>query len=203
MSKAIKDASKYQNSSGKVTADYFAEAFSKNGVRPSYIPGNDVNKLKDAITNGNVVLLGKDSSNKTKSKSPFGPAGHYVLATGLSKDGKYVYINDPESKRANQKYPIDILNHTSIGISTLGNITSKLAGKIKDKLKLFAGSAKYKYLFSGDSRTVGIQLTLGDSHPETLFVAKAGIGYQWMKDHAWSQIKQNLDEKYSKGGIRL
>lgn len=194
MSKAIKDASKYQNSSGKVTADYFAEAFSKNGVRPSYIPGNDINKLKDAITNGNVVLLGKDSSNKTKSKSPFGPAGHYVLATGLSKDGKYVYINDPESKRANQKYPVDILNHTSIGISTLGNITSKLAGKIKDKLKLFAGSAKYKYLFSGDSRTVGIQLTLGDSHPETLFVAKAGIGYQWMKDHAWSQIKQNLDE---------
>ena len=194
MSKAIKDASKYQNPSGKVTADYFAEAFSKNGVRPSYIPGNDINKLKDAITNGNVVLLGKDSSNKTKSKSPFGPAGHYVLATGLSKDGKYVYINDPESKRANQKYPVDILNHTSIGISTLGNITSKLAGKIKDKLKLFAGSAKYKYLFSGDSRTVGIQLTLGDSHPETLFVAKAGIGYQWMKDHAWSQIKQNLDE---------
>lgn len=194
MPKAIKDASKYQNSSGKVTADYFAEAFSKNGVRPSYIPGNDINKLKDAITNGNVVLLGKDSSNKTKSKSPFGPAGHYVLATGLSKDGKYVYINDPESKRANQKYPVDILNHTSIGISTLGNITSKLAGKIKDKLKLFAGSAKYKYLFSGDSRTVGIQLTLGDSHPETLFVAKAGIGYQWMKDHAWSQIKQNLDE---------
>lgn len=194
MSKAIKDASKYQNSSGKVTADYFAEAFSKNGVRPSYIPGNDINKLKDAITNGNVVLLGKDSSNKTKSKSPFGPAGHYVLATGLSKDGKYVYINDPESKRANQKYPVDILNHTSIGISTLGNITSNLAGKIKDKLKLFAGSAKYKYLFSGDSRTVGIQLTLGDRHPETLFVAKAGIGYQWMKDHAWSQIKQNLDE---------
>lgn len=191
---AIKDATKYQNSSGKVTADYFADTFTKNGIRPSFIPGNNIDKLKKSITNGNVVLLGKDSSNNTKSRSPFGPSGHYVLATGLSSDGKYVYIDDPESKKANQKYPVDILKHTSLGISTFGNITSKIADKIKDKLKLLAGTAKYKYLFSGDSRTVGIQLSLGDSKPDTLFVAKAGIGYQWMKDHAWSQIKQNLND---------
>ena len=194
MTTAIKDAAKYQNSSGKVTADYFADTFTKNGIRPSFIPGNNIDKLKKSITNGNVVLLGKDSSNNTKSRSPFGPSGHYVLATGLSSDGKYVYIDDPESKKANQKYPVDILKHTSLGISTFGNITSKIAYKIKDKLKLLAGTAKYKYLFSGDSRTVGIQLSLGDSKPDTLFVAKAGIGYQWMKDHAWSQIKQNLND---------
>ena len=194
MTTAIKDAAKYQNSSGKVTADYFADTFTKNGIRPSFIPGNNIDKLKKSITNGNVVLLGKDSSNNTKSRSPFGPSGHYVLATGLSSDGKYVYIDDPESKKANQKYPVDILKHTSLGISTFGNITSKIADKIKDKLKLLAGTAKYKYLFSGDSRTVGIQLSLGDSKPDTLFVAKAGIGYQWMKDHAWSQIKQNLND---------
>ena len=194
MTTAIKDAAKYQNSSGKVTADYFADTFTKNGIRPSFIPGNNIDKLKKSITNGNVVLLGKDSSNNTKSRSPFGPSGHYVLATGLSNDGKYVYIDDPESKKANQKYPVDILKHTSLGISTFGNITSKIADKIKDKLKLLAGTAKYKYLFSGDSRTVGIQLSLGDSKPDTLFVAKAGIGYQWMKDHAWSQIKQNLND---------
>ena len=194
MTTAIKDASKYQNSSGKVTADYFADTFTKNGIRPSFIPGNNIDELKKSITNGNVVLLGKDSSNNAKSRSPFGPSGHYVLATGLSNDGKYVYIDDPESKKANQKYPVDILKHTSLGISTFGNITSKIAGKIKDKLKLLAGTAKYKYLFSGDSRTVGIQLSLGDSKPDTLFVAKAGIGYQWMKDHAWSQIKQNLND---------
>lgn len=194
MTTAIKDAVKYQNSSGKVTADYFADTFTKNGIRPSFIPGNNIDKLKKSITNGNVVLLGKDSSNNMKSRSPFGPSGHYVLATGLSNDGKYVYIDDPESKKANQKYPVDILKHTSLGISTFGNITSKIADKIKDKLKLLAGTAKYKYLFSGDSRTVGIQLSLGDSKPDTLFVAKAGIGYQWMKDHAWSQIKQNLND---------
>ena len=194
MTTAIKDAAKYQNSSGKVTADYFADTFTKNGIRPSFIPGNNIDELKKSITNGNVVLLGKDSSNNAKSRSPFGPSGHYVLATGLSSDGKYVYIDDPESKKANQKYPADILKHTSLGISTFGNITSKIADKIKDKLKLLAGTAKYKYLFSGDSRTVGIQLSLGDSKPDTLFVAKAGIGYQWMKDHAWSQIKQNLND---------
>lgn len=194
MTTAIKDAAKYQNSSGKVTADYFADTFTKNGIRPSFIPGTNIDELKKSITNGNVVLLGKDSSNNAKSRSPFGPSGHYVLATGLSNDGKYVYIDDPESKKANQKYPVDILKHTSLGISTFGNITSKIADKIKDKLKLLAGTAKYKYLFSGDSRTVGIQLSLGDSKPDTLFVAKAGIGYQWMKDHAWSQIKQNLND---------
>lgn len=194
MTTAIKDAAKYQNSSGKVTADYFADTFTKNGIRPSFIPGNNIDELKKSITNGNVVLLGKDSSNNAKSRSPFGPSGHYVLATGLSNDGKYVYIDDPESKKANQKYPVDILKHTSLGISTFGNVTSKIADKIKDKLKLLAGTAKYKYLFSGDSRTVGIQLSLGDSKPDTLFVAKAGIGYQWMKDHAWSQIKQNLND---------
>lgn len=193
MSKAIKDASKYQNSSGKVTADYFAEAFSKNGIKSSFIPGNNIDKLKGAITNGSVVLLGKDSYNKNKSISPFGPSGHYVLATGLSKDGKYVYIDDPEAKKANKKYPIDILKHTSIGISTLGNITSKISDKVREKLKLFAGTANYKYLFSGDSRTVGISLSIGTDHPETFFIAKVGIGYQWMKDHAWSQIKRYLD----------
>ena len=194
MNKAIKDASKYQNSSGNVTADYFADTFTKNGINPSFIVGNNVDNLKSAISKGNVVLLGKDKSNKNKTRSPFGPTGHYVLATGLSKDGKYVLINDPESKTANKKYSIDILKHTSLGISTIGSTALKITDKIKEKLKALAGAANYKYLFSGDSRTVGIQWTVEKDHPETQFIAKAGIGYQWMKDTAWSQIKDSMDK---------
>ena len=202
MNTAIKDAAKYQNTSGKVTADYFADTYLRNGVKPSFII-NNVDKLKNAISAGNVVLLGKDSKNRSKTSSPFGPAGHYVLATGLSKDGKYVYINDPESKTSNKRYPISILSKASLGISALGGSISKINAAIRNKLKGLAGVGKYKYVFSGDSRTVGISLSVASSRPEIYFVAKAGIGYQWMKDHALDQIYRRLDEDNSVKAVFL
>ena len=202
MNTAIKDAAKYQNTSGKVTVDYFADTYLRNGVKPSFIV-NNVDKLKNAISAGNVVLLGKDSKNRSKTSSPFGPAGHYVLATGLSKDGKYVYINDPESKTSNKRYPINILSKASLGISALGGSISKINAAIRNKLKGLAGVGKYKYVFSGDSRTVGISLSVASSRPEIYFVAKAGIGYQWMKDHALDQIYRRLDEDNSVKAVFL
>ena len=192
MNNAIKNASKYQNNNGEVTADYFADEFIKNGINPSYIAGTDISKLKSAISRGNVVLLGKDTSNNTKNKSPFGPSGHYVLATGLSNDGKYVYINDPESRSGNKKYSVDILKHTILGVNTIGGTAIKLTSKIRNKLKLFYGKAKYTYIFTGDSRTVGMELAVGSKHPETKFIAQISIGYSWMKNNAIPQIVSSM-----------
>ena len=124
MNTAIKNASRYQNSSGDVTADYFADEFARNGVKSSYISGGNTGALKSAISKGSTVLLGRDSSNTSKSKSPFGPNGHYVLATGMSKDGKSVYVNDPEAKTGNKKYSSDILKHTVLGVNASGGASN-------------------------------------------------------------------------------
>ena len=126
MNTAIKNASRYQNSSGDVTADYFADEFARNGVKSSYISGGNTGALKSAISKGSTVLLGRDSSNTSKSKSPFGPNGHYVLATGMSKDGKSVYVNDPEAKTGNKKYSSDILKHTVLGVNASGGASNIL-----------------------------------------------------------------------------
>ena len=124
MNTAIKNASRYQNSSGDVTADYFADEFARNGVKSSYISGGNTGALKSAISKGSTVLLGRDSSNTSKSKSPFGSNGHYVLATGMSKDGKSVYVNDPEAKTGNKKYSSDILKHTVLGVNASGGASN-------------------------------------------------------------------------------
>ena len=51
--------------------------------------------------------MGSDASNTSKANSPFGPNPHYVVANGLSADGKYIYINDPESSTPNIRYRAD------------------------------------------------------------------------------------------------
>lgn len=196
MNTAIRDASKYQNNTGDVTADYFADEFARNGIQASYISGSNTNALKSAISKGNVVLLGKDASNTTKAKSPFGPSGHYILATGMSNDGKSIYVNDPEAKRGNKKYPSDILKHTVLGVNASGG-SSKISDKIKNKLKSFFGKATYTYVFAGDSRTVGIEQAVGKKHSDTKFIAKTSMGYSWLKSTAESQISSAVKDNPS------
>ena len=120
--KSINDALKYKLPDEGVTADYFINEFSQNGLSTAFISGSD-SKAQDSITNmlrnnRPVVLVGTDSSNDSKKNSPFGPNGHYVVATGISDDGRYIYINDPESKTPNTVYDINkVLGTMSLGIA--------------------------------------------------------------------------------------
>ena len=102
MDKAIKVATPYKITGSGVSADYFVDQFSQNGFSTMMMGGENAqgqitNMLKGKT--GAVVLLGKDENNKSKSKSPFGPTSHYVLATKISSDGKYIWVNDPEQKK--------------------------------------------------------------------------------------------------------
>lgn len=189
INEALKTAGGYMATTGGVTADYFADEFGKHGFKTAYVPRKDKNQKKillHQLSNGvSVVLMGKDESNNSKKKSPFGPTYHYVVATGLSDDGKFVYINDPESKTPNTKYPVDnIFNNSDLSIipvKTRGRIGS-IGYNLKSKLSQYAGKATPGIIFVGDSRTVGLQDAVGKSDKK-IFIAESGKGYVWMKSN--------------------
>lgn len=186
INEALKTAGGYMATTGGVTADYFAEEFGKHGFKTAYVPRKDKNQKKillHQLSNGvSIVLMGKDESNNSKKKSPFGPTYHYVVATGLSDDGKFVYINDPESNTPNTKYPIDnIFNNSDLSIipiKTRGRIGS-IGYNLKSKLSQYAGKATPGIIFVGDSRTEGMEGAIGKS-TDKVFIYANGKGYDWL-----------------------
>lgn len=197
MNKAIRLASQYKSPTGGVTADYFVDEFDRHGLMPAFMDGKDNDVIMNHLANGNpVILMGQDPTNRSKTRSPFGPTNHYVLATGISKDRRTIYVNDPESKKSKLRYSKDILKHTTFGITPVkGKMkgSSSTMSKLRSKLKLMAGKANETILYSGDSRTEGMKLALGES--STLkFVCKPGTGYKWLKDTAVGKIKSIVKE---------
>lgn len=197
MNKAIKLASQYKSPTGGVTADYFVDEFDRHGLMPAFMDGKDNDVIMNYLANGNpVILMGQDPTNRSKTRSPFGSTNHYVLATGISKDRRTIYVNDPESKKSKLRYSKDILKHTTFGITPVkGKMkgSSSTMSKLRSRLKLMAGKANEIILYSGDSRTEGMKLALGES--STLkFVCKPGTGYKWLKDTAVGKIKSIVKE---------
>lgn len=197
MNKAIRLASQYKSPTGGVTADYFVDEFDRHGLMPAFMDGKDNDVIMNYLANGNpVILMGQDPTNRSKTRSPFGPTNHYVLATGISKDRRTIYVNDPESKKSKLRYSKDILKHTTFGITPVkGKMkgSSSTMSKLRSRLKLMAGKANETILYSGDSRTEGMKLALGES--STLkFVCKPGTGYKWLKDTAVGKIKSIVKE---------
>lgn len=197
MNKAIRLASQYKSPTGGVTADYFVDEFDRHGLMPAFMDGKDNDVIMNYLANGNpVILMGQDPTNRSKTRSPFGSTNHYVLATGISKDRRTIYVNDPESKKSKLRYSKDILKHTTFGITPVkGKMkgSSSTMSKLRSRLKLMAGKANETILYSGDSRTEGMKLALGES--STLkFVCKPGTGYKWLKDTAVGKIKSIVKE---------
>ena len=191
MNTAIKNASSYKDNGG-VTADYFADEFANHGIDSDYVTGDN---LYRSISSGSpTVLLGRDSQNKSKTTSPFGSTNHYVLANGMSKDGRSVYINDPEGKRGNIKYPASILKNSVMGVAPRAG-GSKIIDLAKRKLKRFSGGATKKILYVGDSRTVGMQSAVSDENVE--FIGQVGAGLSWLQSTAISQVNAKVSEDTS------
>lgn len=133
MDQAIKDSAKYQNKGG-TSIDYFKAALGGQGISTNYIQGaNSAQQITQALANGNqVILLGRDTNNTSKDASPFGPNNHYVVATGLDKNGNLI-INDPESDSP-KTYSTNILKSINAGIDTSssgsgGNYDTDIARK--------------------------------------------------------------------------
>lgn len=188
INEALKTAGGYIAESGGVTADYFADEFAKHGFKTAYVPKKDKNQRKilmHQLNNGvSVVLMGKDEKNTSKKNSPFGSTYHYVVATGLSEDGKYVYINDPESSEPNKKYLVDdIFNNSDLSIVPIkaaGRIGS-LPNKIRTGLSGYAGSDTVGgFIYIGDSRVLGIKNALSYKTNKQ-FVANKTANLAWLK----------------------
>lgn len=136
MDEASKDALRYKVKDGGTNAQYFEKEFSKHGMQTEYIMDSNAKKrssniIRNLRAGNKVVLMGQNEANTTKANSPFGPNDHYVVATGLSKDGKRITINDPEAKRSNIEYDTStILNDSSMGIAGYSASGSGITHKV-------------------------------------------------------------------------
>lgn len=200
MEDALKHASGYIADNGGVTPDYFADEFRRYGFKTAYVAKSD-NKQKDVmkhqLMNGkSIVLMGRNTSNRSKKKSPFGPNYHYVVATGMSGDGKYVYISDPEAKTPNVKYAVDeIFNNTDLSIIPVAanSRIADLAGRLRTNLKQLSGKKTSGIIFVGDSRTEGMRDAIGEDDKKK-FICKVGEGLVWLKNTAYKQLKEMCDK---------
>jgi hypothetical protein len=99
MSDALADSRRYQ-ANGGTRMEYFSDTLGKHGIGTAAIGAGSV---KSALRNGQeVIMLGRDSSNYSKSNSPFGPNNHYVLASDIDSSGN-ITVKDPEA-RGPRKY---------------------------------------------------------------------------------------------------
>lgn len=200
MEDALKHASGYIADNGGVTPDYFADEFRRYGFKTAYVAKSD-NKQKDVmkhqLMNGkSIVLMGRNTSNRSKKKSPFGPNYHYVVATGMSGDGKYVYVSDPEAKTPNVKYAVDeIFNNTDLSIIPVAanSRIADLAGRLRTNLKQLSGKKTSGIIFVGDSRTEGMRDAIGEDDKKK-FICKVGEGLAWLKNTAYKQLKDMCDK---------
>ena len=150
MDQASKAALNYKNKNSGVTADYFGDTFTAKGLKSRYIIDDDPSKrasnIATSLYNQNkVVIMGQDRNNRSKEDSPFGPKPHYVVATRMSDDGKYIYINDPESNRAEIAYPASkVLGSAQMAIAATAASGSGLSNRsMRRYLRRYAGMGSY------------------------------------------------------------
>ena len=213
LNNAAKEAINYKTEDQGVTADYFGDTFRKHGLNTRYImdsnPTTRADNIAASLYNDNkVVLMGQDFSNTSKKNSPFGPNSHYVVATGISPDGKYIYINDPESNKANIAYPAaSVLNATQMGIAANAASGSGLVPKYRRILKMYnaRGSeeiekAVWNGLRSAGYNEIATAAAMGNIKHESGFdpslVEKgSGVGYGLVQ---WSYGRRTAYENYAK-----
>src|SRR5699024_4183615 len=154
-----------------------------------------------------VVLMGQDMNNSSKKNSPFGPNAHYVVATGISPDGKYIYINDPESSKANIPYPSGrVLGSTQMGIAANAASGSGLTPKYRRILQKYNGrgteeveKAVWNGLRSAGYNEIATAAAMGNIKHESGFnpsviEAGSGIGFGLVQ---WSYGRRTAYENYA------
>lgn len=116
---ALKLAEKYQTNNG-TDIKYFDDIYRRNGIAAKYYDvSNNLDLYSDIRSGKPVVLLGQDSSNNSKSNSPFGPNSHYVVTSGVDRNGNII-IKDPESNKP-KIYNNKILRSVKAAIGSIKN----------------------------------------------------------------------------------
>lgn len=117
---AINKAKGYQTSGG-TRMDYFRDALGGAGARTRYLSGTTMKQdaLNSLSRGEKVIMLGRDGANRSKANSPFGPNNHYVLATGLDRNGN-IRVNDPEARGPRSYKASSLLNGMRMGVAASG-----------------------------------------------------------------------------------
>lgn len=220
MDTAIKHAISFKKPNGGVTADYFLDEFRRQGLTAAYVAGNDQKKeaiIMNQLRAGNpIILMGQDENNSTKKVSPFGPKTHYVVATGLSPDGRTIYINDPEARTPRVPYSVNrVMRGTILGVAPVANsrsrrVSSSVDKKAKNLLSKFSGgdsygedTVQYKVwngLRAGGYNEYTVAATMGNIEAECgfnpdLIEKGSGVGYGLVQ---WSYGRRTKYEDYAK-----
>ena len=99
-------------------AGFFGDILGRNGINTEYTESKS--NINNSIKNGlPTILLGKNSSNRSKMNSPFGPRNHYVVAQGMDRKGN-VIVDDPELN-GTALYNKSILKDVKMGVTTGGD----------------------------------------------------------------------------------
>ena len=205
----------FKETNGGTYPSFFKNYLGKSGIDVNQT--NSIDYIKKSLISGNpVILMGRDENED--GTTPFGSEPHYVVATGY--DGKNIIVEDSESPTGNDVYNANkTLNKSSIKLSTSTgrgnnsiktNINPTKPKKLnidrsnlsknksyKNKKKYFGGrKTKYgkgfdKWIFCGDSRTVGLGNAIGNI--ET--IAEVGQGYNYFSsivDSITSKVGYNI-----------
>lgn len=106
---------KYKEVNGGTYPEFFQSYLGKNGINAATTDNNKevVNSL---LHNKPVILMGNDPTNS--GKTPYADQSHYVVATGIDKNGK-VIVEDSESKTGGDRYDLaSTLKNTNVKMIT-------------------------------------------------------------------------------------
>lgn len=143
MDEATNLALTYKDENG-TQLPYFKDIFEKYGANVDYRDDKSA-ILQDLKDGKQVVMMGQDPYNTSKSKSPYGPGAHYVLASGLDENGNII-VKDPEQDSATI-YDQSILNKTTMGVGVADDETYLNSASVSG-----AGSKIRKVLSAGASK---------------------------------------------------
>ncbi|MBR1988607.1 MAG: C39 family peptidase, partial [Clostridia bacterium] len=119
------EANGYVAGASGTRAGYFNDIFAANGISSAYTDNRKI--MKQSIKSGRpTVLLGQDTGNGSKLRSPFGPNPHYVVAHGMDRRGNLI-VDDPELG-STALYKNSILNKAKLGVITGGDSGATIDG---------------------------------------------------------------------------
>lgn len=105
----------YKEVNGGTYPAFFTDYLAKKGI-PANVTSSNKNVLKSLLNGNPVVLMGNDYSNS--GNTPYGSQAHYVVATGIDKNGK-VIVEDSESRTSGDRYDLaSTLANSSVKITT-------------------------------------------------------------------------------------
>lgn len=105
----------YKEKDGGTKPELFTDIFGKFGIGGS-VDTNKSDLMKNIKSGIPTVLMGKDTSKG--SSTPFGPNPHYVVGTGIDRNGNMI-IQDPESRTPDRLFKAnDVMRGTTLGVKT-------------------------------------------------------------------------------------